>query len=424
MGELGTTVLSGSDKGLPERATGLTVGEFLDSAPRLSEFWTPLLVLDNDAMSHNLAVMAKWCVDHGFSLMPHGKTTMAPALWRRQLAAGSTGITLATIGQVRVAREFGFSSLLMANALTDARGLRFIAAELADPDFRFTCWADSVETVDVMEGVLAGITLVRPIDVCVELGAAGGRTGARTMEEAREIARRLRDSSVLRLAGVAGYEGALGHDRSPLAVAAVRGYLASMLALHRSLSDFYDDGEVIVTAGGSAYFDIVAEVFAPLQTGTTQTRYVLRSGAYLTHDDGFYRGISPLDPSRDDGTSPIGHLRPALRGLARVVSHPEPELALVDAGKRDFPFDEGLPEPIWLASDLGEPRVALAGASVVAMNDQHSFVRMRPGESIAIGSVIGMGVSHPCTAFDKWRFIPVIAEETSDLVVDLVRTYF
>ncbi|TFD54683.1 hypothetical protein E3T46_00800 [Cryobacterium sp. Hh11] len=423
--EVDGTVLSPRDKGLPARAAGMSVEQFLATTPRLSEFWTPLLVLSDDALAHNLAVMADWCTRHGFSLMPHGKTTMAPTLWQRQLEAGAHGITLATAGQVRIARDFGFGSIMLANALTDARGLRFVAAELADPAFSFSCWVDSVETVELMERALTGVELARPINVCVELGAAGGRTGARTAADASVVAKRIRQSAVLRLAGVAGYEGCLAHDRSEQGLAAVRGYLEKMLALHTSLADDYDDQEVILTAGGSAYFDIVDEVFNAVNNPLPRTRYVLRSGAYLTHDDGFYRGISPLDPSRLDDPDPAQALRPAMRGLARVVSRPEPGLALLDAGKRDFPYDEGLPVPFACSPDLGSAgSTKLAGASVSAMNDQHSFLRLAPEQELAIGAVVALGLSHPCTAFDKWQYIPVVQSAQSDLVVGLVRTYF
>lgn len=416
-------VLSDQDKSLPARAFGMTVSEFLASAPRLEEFLTPVLALDGGAVRHNVAAMAAWCDANGFSLAPHGKTTMAPALWQSQLDAGAWGITLATVGQVRIAREFGFASLMLANAVTDPRGLRYLADQLQDPGFRFTCWADSVATVDVMERALAGAELERPVDVCVELGALGGRTGARSLDDARAVAERLSASPMLRLAGVAGYEGALAHDRSDASVGAIRSYLSSMLELHLSLRDLYDDDEVILTAGGSAFFDIVAEVFDPVRQAVPRTRCLLRAGAYVTHDDGFYRGISPLGRSRVDPDAE-GALRAALRGYARVVSHPESSLALLDAGKRDLPYDEGLPEPLGIAGDLGAESVPAPGASVTAMNDQHSFLTVPEGVRIEVGSVVTLGISHPCTAFDKWRIIPVVAGDDDDTVVDLIRTYF
>ena len=61
------------------------------------------------------------------------------------------------------------------------------------------------------------------------------------------------------------------------------------------------------------------------------------------HDDGFYRQISPFDEAAAGPDVPRFHV--AMHGLARVVSHPERGLALLDGGKRDFPYDEGLPIP-------------------------------------------------------------------------------
>lgn len=412
--------LNAADKGLPARATGLTVSEFLATGPRLAEFWTPLLSLDARALQHNAAVVQRWCDERGLELMPHGKTTMAPALWQLQLDHGATGVTLATPGQVRTARSFGIASIMLANTLVAPDALEFIAGELADPAFSFHSWADSVETVEAMERGLEGVTLPRPIDVLVELGGAGGRTGARSVDEAVRVAERIAASPVLRLAGTAGYEGSLGHDRSPAALEAVRAYLGEMLEVHevvRSLAD----GELIVSAGGSAYLELVAEVLAPSIAAESagaeaagRTRWILRSGASLLHDDGFYHGISPID----------GELIPAMRGYARVVSHPEPGLALLDGGKRDFPYDEGLPVPFGAAEAPGARERPLAGTSVTALNDQHAYLRADAPFDLAIGEVVSLGLSHPCTAFDKWRLIPVVEGGGSDLVVALVRTYF
>lgn len=423
---LGDERLSACDKGIPPRAFGMTVTEFLASEPRLSEFWTPVVALDDEAIENNLTVMAQWSRSHGLELMPHGKTTMAPALWQRQLDAGSLGITLATMGQVRTARAFGFNSIMLANAVVDDRSLRYLAAELADPELRFVSWADSVATIEIMERALRAAGTPRPVDVCVELGAEGGRTGARSVSEAMAVAKRAAASDVIRLAGVAGYEGSLAHDRAEASLEAVRAYLRRQLELHESLGGLYDgDGDIYVTAGGSAYFDLVAEVYSEGIAADPRTLWTLRSGAYITHDDGFYARISPLGQGNAEAarSSAAGRLHSAMRGIARVVSHPERGLALLDGGKRDFPFDEGLPIPRHWAADLGSGWSPLAEASILAMNDQHSYLGLADQE-IALGSVVALGLSHPCTTFDKWRYLPVVDSQNSDHVVDLVRTFF
>jgi D-serine deaminase-like pyridoxal phosphate-dependent protein len=429
--ELGNIRLSPRDKGIPARAVGMMVAEFLASSPRLSEFWTPIVALDDERVGHNVDVMAQWCSGRGLELMPHGKTTMAPSLWQRQLDAGSLGITLATMGQVRTARSFGLASIMLANSVVDERSLAYLAGELADPELRFVCWADSIATIEAMERGLRRAGTPRPVDVCVELGAPGGRTGARTLAEAHDVARRAAASDVLRLAGVSGYEGSLAHDRSDESLKTVRSYVERQVELHRALGGLYDsEGDLYVTAGGSAYPDVVADVYGDAmtddsRTGDARTLWTLRSGAYITHDDGFYRQISPFDEGSARAATPTtaSRLRSAMRGVARVVSHPESGLALLDGGKRDFPFDEGLPVPREVAADLGGEWSPLADASILAMNDQHSYLGLA-GDDVALGSVVALGLSHPCTTFDKWRYLPVVASQDDDRVVDLVQTFF
>ncbi len=410
--------LGPGDKSAPPAAWGRTVREYLTGAPELARWQTPLLTLDRERLDANLALMAEWTAAAGVALAPHGKTTMAPQLWREQLTAGAWGITLATGWQTQLARSFGVGRVMLANALVDPAGLSWVAAESArDAGFEFFCWADSVATVELMDKVLRDAPAAPPVRVLVELGGAHGRTGARTRAQAHEVAAAIGNSERLALAGVAGYEGALAHDRSAAGIAAVRGYLGELAALHTELATAGAyRGPAVVTAGGSAYPELVVGELARLADDTTTV--VLRSGAYFIHDDGFYAGISPLAaPAVNPG------LRAAMHGWARVVSRPEPELALLDGGKRDFPFDEGLPVP-----QLVVGGTLPAGAEVTALNDQHTFLRL-PGADAAelpVGSIVRLGLSHPCTAFDKWRRIPVIdsAAAANPRVVDLIRTYF
>lgn len=421
---LADELLGPHDKSAPPAAWGSAVREYLAGAPRLDQWQTPLLTLDRGRLDANRDLMAEWTATAGVALAPHGKTTMAPQLWREQLVAGSWGITLATAWQAQLARSFGVGRIMLANTVLDPVGLAWVAAESArEADFEIYTWADSVATVELMDKILRETAAGPRVRVLVELGGPHGRTGARTRAQARAVAAAIGASERLSLAGVAGYEGALAHDRSPEGVAAVRGYLRELAALHAELlaAGAYS-GPAVVTAGGSAYPELVVEELAgladPEGARGAPTTVVLRSGAYVVHDDGFYAGISPLAaPAREPG------LRSAMHGWARVVSRPEPELALLDGGKRDFPFDEGLPVPQLVVGGTLPPN-----AVVTALNDQHTFLRL-PGAGAAdlpVGSIVRLGLSHPCTAFDKWRLIPVIdsVDAPDPRVVDLIRTYF
>ncbi|MFC4946001.1 alanine racemase [Pseudonocardia sp. GCM10023141] len=418
--DLGPQRLGTLEKSLPAAAGGSTVADFLATGPRLSTFGTPLLVLDSAVLDANIERMAAWCTAHGVEIAPHGKTTMAPALWERQLRAGAWGITVATPSQLRVALAAGIRRIQLANALVDPHALATVSRALdADPELQVISWVDAPHTVAAMDAALATLTPQRALTVLVELGAPGGRTGARGPDAARAVVDAVARSPHLTLGGVAAYEGSLAHDAAPAELAVVRKFLDGFAALHRSLLDAGAyPGEVIVTAGGSAYFDDVAAALAPL--AGPGVRVLLRSGAYVIHDDGYYRGVSPF--SRDADHRP---LRSAMHVWARVVSQPEPGLALLDAGRRDVPVDQGNPMPDLVAAQLGSPTRPVVG-EITSVADQHAFLRTAPGAEPALGEVVRLRLSHPCTAIDKWRVIPVVDGDTEPdpVVIELVRTYF
>ncbi|GLZ08443.1 amino acid deaminase [Actinomadura sp. NBRC 104412] len=407
---LGDEVLDWRFKAIPASAYGSTVRDYVRAHRPLDEFGTPLLTFDESALNHNVRLMADWTREAGVELAPHGKTTMAPQLWLRQLDAGAWGITVANLPQVRVARAFKVRRVLLANSLLDEAGLAWLAGELEkEPEFDFLCWVDSVRSVELMDEALRTARAQRVVDVCVELGGPHGRTGVRDENDAVTVAEAVRKAATLRLVGTAGYEGALAHDSSSEGLAAVDTYLRRLADLYGRLS--YETDEPVVTAGGSSYFDQVVDAL-----GGLDATVVLRSGAYIIHDDGFYRQISPFArtlPGPD-------RFRPAMHGWARVVSRPEPGLALLDAGKRDLPFDEDMPMPQFVRGRGAQPT---AEARITALNDQHAYLR---GSQAEVGEVVRLGLSHPCTACDKWNLIPVVddADATHPVIVDLIRTWF
>jgi D-serine dehydratase len=351
----------------------------------------PLLVLRESALAHNLRLMQGWCAERGLSLAPHGKTTMAPALIRRQLDAGAWAITAATVQQLAVMRELGAPRVLLANQVVGAPEIAWLERERAGVEV--LCLVDSLEGVAALD---AGVS--RPLGVLVELGQA--RSGCRTDEEAFAVADAVAASPRLVLAGVEGYEGTLGADRAPSTIAAVDAFLDRVRAFAEALDArgaFADAGEVVVSAGGSLFFDRVAERLRP--SLSRPARVVIRAGSYLTHDDGVYAAATPLR-----------ELRPALELWVRVLSCPEPGLAIAGFGKRDAPYDLGLPVV------RGRPDV-----TVEALNDQHAFLH-DPGGALKVGDVVVCGISHPCTAFDKWPTIGVVDDD--DVVIGAVQTRF
>jgi D-serine dehydratase len=396
----------------------LTAAELVDRKVRLrgGELTFPLMVIRESALASNIATLAAWCADHGVELAPHGKTTMSPELIARQLEAGAWGVTAATIGQVRAYVDFGVRTVLLANQLVDPAGIGWLArATTAHPDLTVICYVDSVEGVALLDRELTRHGATRRLPVLVELGLSGRRTGARSMEDAMAVARAAAATSALVVVGATGYEGVLGHGRAPDELDAVAAFCRDVRALGLRLRDegLVDPaGDLLLSAGGSTYFDVVARELV----GDEPATVVLRSGGYVTHDEGLYGPSTPLPT----GGSPY-ELRAALEVWAYVLSRPEPGRALVGAGRRDLPFDVKLPVVHRVVSSDGSER-AVDGLTVSALNDQHGFLDLPVESDVAVGDRVGFGISHPCTAFDKWRVIPVIDDD--DRIVEVAHTLF
>ncbi|GAA1905288.1 amino acid deaminase [Streptomyces sodiiphilus] len=413
-------------KGLPPDAAGRTVGELAAERRNLfgGGYLTPVLTLSAEAVEHNLAALEGFTARHGLAFAPHGKTSMAPRLFQQQLDRGAWGITLAVPHQVRVARAFGVPRVFLANELVDPAALTWLAAEQdADPDFRCVCYADSVRGVELMDTALRAAGARRPVEVVVELGCPGGRTGVRGARQAEEVADAVAAAGTLRLCGVAGYEGEIpGADAD-----AVRAWMRELTTLAVAFDGAGRfgpagagtpgaPGEIIVSAGGSAWFDVVAEVLGELPELSRPVCRLLRSGAYVSHDDGRYREVTPFNRIPGEGS-----LRPAFRLWTQVVSRPEPGLALVNAGKRDIAYDLGMPQVQAVRDPAGSERDG-AGLRVDRLADQHAFVRSDGGQAPDVGDWLALGMSHPCTIFEKWPLIPLVTGDGT--VTDYVRTFF
>ncbi len=372
----------------------------------------PVAVLKTSALRHNLDWMRDFCARYGATLAPHGKTTMCPQLFGAQLANGAWGMTLATATQVQLAHRFGVRRVLLANQLVARADIASVLSLMRDdPDFDCFSLADSLEGVERLAQAVAQHPLPRPLPLLVELGIAGKRAGCRSADEAMAVARAIARAPGLQLAGIEGYEGLLVSNDRAQDVIAVQGFVAQLADLVRQADGegLFGGAEILLSAGGSAYFDFVAQGFAGVTGATLPVRAILRSGCYLTSDHGSYQRLLAELDERASQSNTVG-LQPALEVWSMVQSRPEPGLAILTMGKRDASYDVEL--PIALASHRpgpGTPAPLPPGCAIVKMNDQHAYLQLPAGhpicDSLGVGDLIGCGISHPCTTFDKWPLL-------------------
>ncbi len=195
------------------------------------------------------------------------------------------------------------------------------------------------------------------------------------------------------------------------------------VARHCDTRNLFDSDEVLLSAGGSAIFDLVATRLKP--TLGRPVRGLLRSGCYVTHDHGNYKRFVNVVESRL-GCARGESLRPALEVWALVQSCPEPGLAILAVGRRDLSFDIEMPIPFARAArGAMVTRSVPASWKVSGLNDQHAYLRWdaaEAGQAPAVGERVGLGISHPCTTFDKWHWMPIVDDDYR--VVDAASMHF
>jgi len=413
-------LISPLNKGLGPMDRALTFSEIPDLGWQLlhEDLSLPTAVLYEDKLAHNLQWMQEFVAAYGIRLAPHGKTTMAPKLFARQLQAGAWGITLATAHQTRVAYEHGVGRVLMANQLVGKQNMAIIARLLEDPEFEYFCLIDSAEQVESLASFFQ--PLKRRLNVLVELGVDGGRTGVRDQQQLNALLSALpRWRDHISLCGVEVYEGILKDEPS------IQQFLQRAVDVARGLAkeNRFDRAPIILSGAGSAWYDVVADVFSQADIGQPM-EVVLRPGCYLTHDVGIYREAQQQIQSRNLIAQRMrSSLQPALQLWAYVQSVPEKGKAIVALGKRDAAFDAGLPTPaLHYRPGIPAPVTAPSNWKLTGMMDQHAYLHIAEGDDIRVGDMIGFDISHPCLTFDKWRYLPVL--DSGYRVIDVIQTFF
>jgi D-serine dehydratase len=413
-------IIQPSNKGLGRMDHALALNEVPELGWELlrEDLSLPTAVLYEEKLAHNLQWMQAFAAAYGAKLAPHGKTTMAPKLFLRQLEFGAWGITLATAAQTRAAYEHGVRRVLMANQLVGKQNMAIISRLLEDPEFEYFCLVDSPQQVEALSEFFQ--THGQRLNVLLEWGADNGRTGVRNREQLQALTSALsKCREQVLLCGVEVYEGVLNDEAS------IRRYLQNAVDVARDLASesAFHRSPIILSGAGSSWYDVVADVFSTAEIDHP-VDVVLRPGCYLTHDVGVYRTAQEQIQVRNAvARSMQPSLQPALQLWAYVQSVPEKEKAIIALGKRDAAFDAGLPVPAFhYRPGNPEPVAAPQGWTLTRMMDQHAYLHISDGDDIRVGDMIAFDISHPCLTFDKWRYLPIVDSEYR--VIDIVQTFF
>jgi D-serine deaminase-like pyridoxal phosphate-dependent protein len=284
----------------------------------LDEVDTPALIVDLDAIEHNLRRMADYAANVGVALRPHAKAHKCAEIALRQMALGAVGVCSQKVSEAEALVDNGVSNVLVSNEVIAPRKLDRLA-ELARRATVSTC-VDDERVVPLLDAAAAnaGVTL----DIFVEVDVGGLRCGTAPGEAAARVARRVASSSHLRFRGIQAYQGRAQHVRalgdrrkaSEDAQAAVRASIAAVTAAGLTC-------DTVTGSGTGTYpFESTGGVYTEVQPGS-----------YVFMDADYGRNTPPPD------------FRNSLFVWTQVMSAKGRGLAIVDAGLKSMSFDEGMP---------------------------------------------------------------------------------
>ncbi len=249
---------------------------------------------------------------------------------------------------------------------------------------------------------------------------------AARVDQALAVARAAAAAPELALIGVEGFEGLITRPSPAETAATVEAFLTSLVEVARACAaeNLFAPGRILLSAGGSAFFDQVTRAFRAADL-EREVEIVLRSGCYLTHDSKMYRQFFDHMRCREPEIDGLGDgLQAALELWAYVQSTPERGLAIATLGKRDVSFDVHMPVPEqWFRPGVhARPQALGAGFEVTGLNDQHAHLAVPDDSPLRVGDMLSFGISHPCTTFDKWQLLYVVDDDYR--IIDGIRTYF
>jgi D-serine deaminase-like pyridoxal phosphate-dependent protein len=319
---------------------------------RLGDADTPALLVDLDRVERNVALLQRYCDEHGFAFRPHIKTHKLPAIAHLQIRAGAVGIACQKLGEAEVMAAAGLGDILLTYPLVGREKGERLAALAREVTMSVV--GDSEVVARGLSDVLAGEGL--EVDFLVECDTGFGRTGVQSPEEAGALAQLVERLPGLRFAGLMTYP-TLPESGSWLRAARERVERAG-LSVER------------VSGGGTPTARRTHEIGEITE---------IRAGTYVYGDRACIA----------NGTVPLGEC--ALHVLVTVVSRPTRERAIVDAGTKTLTSD-----PAGEAPGFGAI-VEHPEATIYQLNEEHGYVDvsrcLRPPE---IGARLTIVPNHAC----------------------------
>jgi len=328
------------------------------------------VLVDLDVLERNVARMAAYAAERVIALRPHAKSHKTVAIADRQRAAGAHGLTVAKLDEAEAYLAAGFDDLLIANEIVGVDKWQRLAAMQ-----RRGSVAAGIDDFQAAEGMAevarqAGVTVPVLIEVDSGLRRAGVAPGPATLELA---------------AKVAGLEGLI-----------LRGVFTH--AGHAYSAQSHAD----VARIGQAEGEVLVETAQLLRSNGVRCEVVSVGSTPTARYAGAVPGVTEFRPGNyvfyDRMQVALGSAQAedcALTVLARVISRPDPQRVVVDAGSKTFALDRGAHGTDALGG-FGEDTAQ--HLVLERLSEEHGMLSLEmPGQSVGLGDRLRFVPNHACT---------------------------
>lgn len=324
---------------------------------------TPILLIDLDIMESNIAKMADYFSKVKANLRPHTKTHKTPILAHKQIDAGAIGITCAKLDEAEVMVASGLDDILIANEIISEKKITKLAGLARHANIMVA--VDDANNVENLSNAVQ--TMKTKLRILIEVNTGMNRCGVLPGKPALELARIISRSKNLVFSGLMGYEG---HTVTIPNFDERKKETEKSLALLIETKDLIEKAGIeveILSGGGTGTYNITGQY-----PGVTE----VQAGSYIFMDT-YYRNV-------------LQDFDCALTILTTVISHPNSNTVIVDAGLKSVTKEFGMPEV-----------KNIDGAKVVSLSEEHGKIDIsESGVNLKPGDKIELIPSHCCTTIN------------------------
>ncbi|MBM08820.1 MAG: alanine racemase [Magnetovibrio sp.] len=312
----------------------------------LAQVDTPALIVDLDAFENNLKTMETKVKEASVTLRPHSKTHKSPWIGHKQKDHGAIGLCCQKISEAEIMVDGGIKDILISNQVVGTSKTDRLAS--LNRDARVMICVDHMDAVSELSAAAARFHVT--IETLVEIEVGGGRCGVASDKEALELAHAINNDTNLKFTGLQAYHGAAQH---------IRNHADRKTAINKAIEKTADTVQMmsseglncsIVGGAGTGSFEMEAGsgVYTELQ-----------AGSYIFMDADYARNKCA------DG-KPFDTFEHSLFIYATVMSKPNENKVIVDAGHKAASIDSGYPMP-W----------QLSGSEITGMSDEHAVIDIK-----------------------------------------------